>query len=118
MAKYQPDERRPALYRVPLRNAPAVLRPNRVAAGASYTLARSRAHLAAFTGRQHGADKPDTLRLVVSGTTDSLTARAWLYFRPSLCPCCGANTGKLQLTERGQARLARLRRLRARARLK
>jgi hypothetical protein len=99
----RPYEDRLSDYKIPLRGAPAVIRPNRTAAGMTATENRS--------GRTGSVKKLDVLQLLVRGTTDILRG---MCFRkvPKICECCGHKTGKLTLNESGQLRLRALRRKR------
>ncbi len=88
-------------YYVP--SAPGVVvRPNRNAAGMSYTSARGR----------HDLDG-DALRLAVYGTLDTVRRAASLTFsiEHGVCPCCKSRTAGLRLKSgsTGARRLAALR---------
>lgn len=99
----RPYKQRQSDYQIPLRGAPAVIRPNRTAAGMTATENRS--------GRTGNVKRPEVLQLLVRGTTD--TMRGMLFRRvPKTCECCGHKTGKLALNESGQLRLRALRRRR------
>lgn len=104
MRPYRIDEkRRHGIFEVPLRGFPAAQRPNRLAAGMSYTQNRS-----GLTGRK--VKNRDVLFLLVGGTTDSLRGGLMLSVAPKVCPCCGHKTGKLALNKSGKVRLAAARR--------
>lgn len=120
---YQPrpdDFRAGGQWLVPLRDAPAVRRPSRLAAGMSYTLNRTGTQTGELLARRsmcRGTDtaprstrKPDVLQLIVRGTTDCL--RGFTFdVEKMACPCCGAKQGgRLRLTSRGRLRLAHARR--------
>jgi hypothetical protein len=94
-------------FRVALPNRPPVVRPNRLAAGMSYTAARA----ALYRGRRpRDAVSDDALRLVVHGTTDGTRRLAYSVERVA-CPCCGSKqAGKLRLNENGRVRLIAARR--------
>lgn len=83
-----------------------VRRPNRGAAGMQFTTWRRK-------GRplQPGDHiSRDALGLIVNGTTDALRSlRAW-HTELGKCPCCGAKSRGLVLTDSGKARLRRARR--------
>ena len=116
----RPCDRFAGLWIVPLRDAPAVRRPNRLAAGMSYTLNRTgtqTGEMLALRSMNRSADvaprstvKPDVLQLVVRGTTDTLRNLS-AYTKRAPCPCCGSRQGGgLRLTDIGRARLASARR--------
>ena len=87
MKPYRPDK---SGYRVTRAGKYSVgQRPTKDAIGRSYTASRSGHELS-----------DDALRLAVRGSLDRLWGfRSWL--QPAICPCCGARSGKLQLTVRG-----------------
>lgn len=83
-------------YVVDSRYNAGVLRPNKTAAGMT---------------RQKGARSPDATRLAVYGTLDTLggllnfsTARS-----KRVCRCCGQRVAAVVLSDRGRAKLARMR---------
>jgi len=90
--------------RARLRNA----RPNRVAAGMTFTLERQRA-----SGTFRGYKGPETARLAVHGTLDRL-ATSFPAIGKARCPCCnGTGRAGYELSDAGRRRLQRLRRERA-----
>lgn len=77
-------------------------RPNRVAAGMSYTAERS----------NHKLSK-DALILAVRGTTETHGRGAWMLITSKAagdCRCCGQSTKRYCLTDHGRKKLNRLRR--------
>lgn len=88
------------------RGAPAVIRPNRLAAGMAFTASRS----------GHWADRlsaSDSLRLSIRGTLARSMAVGYLADR-NPCPCCGSRSpGRLTLNANGRACLEELRERRA-----
>lgn len=84
------------------------VRPNKAAAGVTFTLERQRA-----AGTHQGYSHEGTPTLAVYGTFDSLRPKAFggLVERTrKACPCCGVKgPGPLALTPKGSRRLAALR---------
>ncbi len=82
------------------------VRPNRLAAGVSATLDRQRAY-----GTWRGRYSSDaTLSLAVYGTCDPLARKAFPAIAKGKCPCCnGSGRVGYVMTDKGKARLARLR---------
>ncbi len=82
-----------------------VRRPRRLAAGMQFTNGRRNAR-----PLQPGDHiSRDALALIVNGTTDTLKSlRAW-HVQPGKCPCCGAKSAGLVLTDAGRARLRKAR---------
>ena len=78
-------------------------RPNRTAAGMTYTANRgSKPHFARMDYER--------ATLSVRGTLDKLAMGYWRITERAPCPCCGAKSnGKLRLNGIGRVRLARLR---------
>lgn len=95
MRPYKPHGR---FYRVS-----GVQRPNKLAAGLQATRDRSK----------HSVHKSsdDVLRLTVSGTCDTLGKLINWYTERSkrVCPCCGQRVQSRVLSERGRAKLRRMR---------
>lgn len=115
IARYWAEPRPSGQFRVQLWNAPAVIRPNRQAAGMSYTSARSDFYRRA---RGLGARKEritegqDVLRLIVTGTTARPRALHFVTERVP-CACCGSKQrGALRLNDRGRLRLRALKQMR------
>ena len=77
-------------------------RPNRTAAGMTATANRGAGH------HFNTMDK-DRLALTVRGTLDALAFGMMFRVERSVCPCCGAKSGKLRLNTFGRSRLRRLR---------
>jgi hypothetical protein len=94
-------------------NAPAVIRPSKLAAGMSFTFSRTKSFYP-WTGRSPQAQGP-ALFLIVRGTTD-IVSNSLPRTVKAECGCCGAKTGKLRLSGHGRHLLDRARK-RAAARL-
>jgi hypothetical protein len=108
MRPYRKDEKfKRGFYLVPQPRTPAVLRPNRKAAGMSYTAGRQSIARPILSG----GTRDDVLRLVVFGTLDSLRGLTFRTER-TICACCGGKTNRLRLNDRGKLRLRALRRKR------
>jgi hypothetical protein len=88
--------------------SPQVRRANRLAAGVSYTCARSR-----HTDRHcpvNGGMKLDLIRLQVYGTFDELGRHGQFWREATVCPCCGqVDRKKLRLSKSGKNHLEHLR---------
>jgi hypothetical protein len=112
----KPDQQFPGgLYAVPQANGVPVRRPNKLAAGMTYTFNRTKK-----IRRPDGIEPLDSM-----GRTDllHLITKGWPTGSPGLlfktsrvaCPCCGHKAaGKLRLNEAGKMRLKHLRRMLAR----
>lgn len=89
--------------RIPMPVGGRYVRPNRLAAGMTYTGYRSR----------HGMGNDTALQLRVRGTTDALSRGGGLTFcverTARVCACCGQRLTGLCLNDRGRKRLSRLR---------
>ena len=111
MKPYQPWSRKGSLYETGARtNLPVpVRRPNKTAAGMSYTAARlakpGQGRVAWATPRQM-----DVLRLVVMGTLDALRPVPTVA---AICSCCGERTKHVRLDPKMRHRLLSARRRRA-----
>lgn len=92
-------------FNVPQGSVPDVRRPNRLAAGMSYTRKRS---------PRLTNPTDDVLFLLVRGTLDSLRSlQTTSYAAPVRCQCCGGRTERLALSESGKLRLRAARRRKA-----
>lgn len=83
-----------------------VRRPRRLAAGMQFTNGRRNARPLQPGDRL----SQEALALIVNGTTDKLRSlRAW-HTEQGKCPCCGAKSRGLVLSDKGKARLRAARR--------